>query len=127
MKCSIFPASTAVSTSAQSARISTSDPNEFFLLENRRQTGYDRYIPSHGLLIWHVDRRKDAYINVTLGGENKTISCADAWDLTYNAINCNSTHQCLEIEKASGNDGSKSSLDTPFPGRCCSLCFVYSS
>lgn len=64
-----------------------------------------------------MDRRKDAYINVTLGGENKTISCADAWDLTYNAINCNSTHQCLEIEKASGNDGSKSSLDTPFPGR----------
>ena len=106
-----------INTSAQSARISTSDPDEFFLLENRQQTGYDRYIPSHGLLIWHVDRRKGAYINVTLGGENKTISCADAWDLSYNALNCNASHQCLEIEKASGNDGSKSSLDTPFPGR----------
>lgn len=106
-----------INTTAQSARISTSDPDEFFLLENRQQTGYDRYIPSHGLLIWHVDRRKGAYINVTLGGESKTISCADAWNLTYNALNCNATHQCLEIEKASGNDGSKSSLDTPFPGR----------
>lgn len=104
-------------STAQSARISTADPDEFFILENRQQSGYDRYIPYHGMLIWHVDRRKDAYINVTIAGENKTISCADAWDLEYNAVNSNATHQCLEIEKASGNDGSKSSQDTPFPGR----------
>jgi immune inhibitor A len=29
--------------------------NEYFLLENRQQTGYDRHIPGAGLLIWHVD------------------------------------------------------------------------
>ena len=31
---------------------------EYFLVENRRQTGYDTYIPSSGLLIWHIDTAK---------------------------------------------------------------------
>ena len=107
----------ALQTSGRSVRVSTSHPDEFFILENRQQSGYDRFIPSHGLLVWHVDRREDAYVNVTIAGENMRISCADAWSLDYNAVNSNAAHQCLEIEKASGNDGSKSSLDTPFPGR----------
>lgn len=100
-------------------RISTPDPNEFYILENRQQrTGsYDRYIPSHGLLIWHVDRRTDATVSVTIGGERHTLTCMELWDLDYNSINSNADHQCLEIEKASGNSGSKSTLDTPFPGR----------
>lgn len=109
----------AIHETAASVRISTEHPDEFFLLENRQKTrgGYDRYIPSHGLLVWHVDRRPDATISVTIGDYQQTISCADAWSLEYNALNMNASHQCLEIEKASGNDGSKSSLDTPFPGR----------
>lgn len=28
---------------------------EYFLVENRQQTGFDTYIPGSGLLIWHVD------------------------------------------------------------------------
>lgn len=107
----------ALQSTGMSVRVSTADPDEFFLIENRQQSGYDRYLPSHGMLAWHIDRRPSAYISVTLGGENKTISCSDAWSLDYNAINCNPTHPCLEIEKASGNDGSKTSQDTPFPGR----------
>lgn len=107
----------ALQATGKSVRISTAHPDEFFILENRQQKGYDRYLPSHGMLVWHVDRRADAHVNVTIYGENKTITCADAWSLDYNAVNSNAAHQCLEIEKASGNDGSKSSQDTPFPGR----------
>ncbi len=109
----------ALQQTGVSARISTADPDEFFLLENRQQTpgSYDRYIPYHGMLVWHVDRRKNANITVTINDMLRTISCADAWNLEYNAVNMNAQHQCLEIEKASGNDGSKSSQDTPFPGR----------
>lgn len=107
----------ALQSSGKSLRISTGHPDEFFVLENRQQSGYDRFIPSHGLLVWHVDRRPEANIRVTIAGESMDISCADSWTLDYNAVNSNASHQCLEIEKASGNDGSKSSLDTPFPGR----------
>jgi immune inhibitor A len=32
--------------------------NEYFLIENRRQTGYDTYLPGQGLLIWHIDESK---------------------------------------------------------------------
>jgi len=28
---------------------------EYFLVENRQKTGYDTYLPSSGMMIWHVD------------------------------------------------------------------------
>jgi immune inhibitor A len=33
---------------------------EFFLVENRQQTGYDRFIPSNGLLVYHIDDALDS-------------------------------------------------------------------
>lgn len=35
--------------------IKTGNTNEYFLLENRQQKGWDRYIPGHGMLVWHID------------------------------------------------------------------------
>ena len=32
--------------------------DEYFLVENRQKTGYDSYLPSSGLLIWHIDDAK---------------------------------------------------------------------
>ena len=32
--------------------------NEYFLVENRQKTGFDSYLPSSGLLIWHIDDGK---------------------------------------------------------------------
>lgn len=31
------------------------DSQEFFLLESRAQTGWDKYLPGAGMLVWHVD------------------------------------------------------------------------
>lgn len=31
---------------------------EYFLIENRQQTGYDSYLPGSGMLIWHIDDSK---------------------------------------------------------------------
>jgi immune inhibitor A len=29
--------------------------SEYFLVENRQQTGFDQYLPGNGLLVWHID------------------------------------------------------------------------
>lgn len=35
--------------------IQTEREREFFLLENRQNEGWDRYLPGHGMLVWHID------------------------------------------------------------------------
>ncbi|MDR1783810.1 MAG: M6 family metalloprotease domain-containing protein [Dysgonamonadaceae bacterium] len=40
-------------------KIETVTPNEYFLLENRQKTGFDSYIPHHGLLIYRVSITDD--------------------------------------------------------------------
>lgn len=30
-------------------------PSEFFVMEYRKKTGWDRYLPGEGMLIWHID------------------------------------------------------------------------
>ena len=36
-------------------RYNTTTNNEYFLLENRQQTGFNASVPGHGLMIYHVD------------------------------------------------------------------------
>lgn len=38
-------------------------PDEYYLLENRQQTGWDYGIPGQGLLIYHVDYTRDSWGN----------------------------------------------------------------
>jgi len=38
-------------------RMETSTPGEFFLLENRQQTGFDRALPGHGLIVYHINSK----------------------------------------------------------------------
>lgn len=39
-------------------RISTDNTDEYFLIENRQQEGWDTYLPGHGMLVWHIDYDK---------------------------------------------------------------------
>ncbi|MBN2765035.1 MAG: M6 family metalloprotease domain-containing protein [Paludibacteraceae bacterium] len=59
-----------VSTAQQSYLLSAAnhnllgnDPNpkEFFMLEYRKKTGWDAYIPKEGMLIWHIDYDQSAW------------------------------------------------------------------
>ncbi len=80
--------------------------NQYFLLENRQQTGYDAYLPGKGLLIYHVDE------SVTSTPPNR---------YPYYPGNTTKGHYFIALEQAdgewklerahdNGNDGD------PFPG-----------
>lgn len=79
--------------------IPTEKETEFFLLENRQQTGWDKYVPGHGMLIWHVDFNQAIF---------------DA-----NTVNNNSAHQYVDIVEANGRTNNNSTsvmAGYPFPG-----------
>ena len=70
-------------TSAPEAYIiyNQANTNEFYLLENRRQTGFDAGLSAEGLLVLHVDYDEDAWlnneVNNTRNHERVTIIPAD--------------------------------------------------
>ncbi len=38
-------------------------PNEFFIVEYRKKTGWDTYLPAEGMCIWHIDYNQTAWNN----------------------------------------------------------------
>lgn len=79
--------------------IPTSKNTEFFLLENRQQSGWDKYLPGHGMLIWHIDYNSTIWRN--------------------NTVNNTKSHQYVDIEEANNNPtGSNSTAirNWAFPG-----------
>jgi len=70
---------------------------EYFLVENRRKTGYDAYLPSEGLLIWHIDESRGNNTDEThklvdleeadgLNDLDNNINRGDANDPWYNSL-----------------------------------------
>ncbi|MBN1212624.1 MAG: M6 family metalloprotease domain-containing protein [candidate division Zixibacteria bacterium] len=63
----------AVETGGTIYRLRTADmgTGEYFLIENRQPYGYDAYLPSSGLLIWHIDDSKSTNREEWYPGENR--------------------------------------------------------
>ncbi len=76
--------------------IPTPKENEFFLLENRQQTSWDKYIPGHGMLIWHIDYN------------------TSQWNA--NTVNNSSSHQYADIEEADNTRSEYTRDGDAFPG-----------
>ena len=78
--------------------IQTSKENEFFLIENRQNRGWDQYIPGHGMLIWHID-----YV-------------LSVWD--GNRVNNTRTHQYVDIVEANNRTSTNTTTMAgySFPG-----------
>ena len=76
--------------------IRTASDNEYFLLENRQRCGWDRYVPGHGLLVWHVDY--------------------DPGDWAIHAVNNNPDHQRVDILEADNIQSETSRSGDTFPG-----------
>ncbi|MDD3079791.1 MAG: M6 family metalloprotease domain-containing protein [Paludibacter sp.] len=54
-------------------------PSEFFMVEYRKKTGWDTYLPAEGMLIWHIDYDQTAWDNNTPNnytGSNNTQTAA---------------------------------------------------
>ena len=58
--------------------------DEYYMFENRQKTGWDTYLPGHGMLVWHIDYDKDL------------------WEA--NAVNTDELHQHIDIVEANGQD-----------------------
>lgn len=76
--------------------IRSNSDDEFFLLENRQRTGWDAFIPGHGMLIWHIDYNENIW-----------------WE---NAVNNNPEHQYVDIEEADGRLNESTRDGDSFPG-----------
>ena len=87
----------AFDTSNQFYLLKTGRQYEEFYIENRQNTGWDRCLPGHGMLVWRVDT-------------------SDPSVFTSNKVNSEAAHQYLELLCATpGKDISTNY--TPFPGK----------
>ncbi len=76
----------------------TTNGNEYYLVENRQQEGWDEYLPYHGMLVWHIDYKSSKW--------------------TQNIVNDDPDHQYVDLVEASASltMGRNPQYD-PFPGR----------
>lgn len=97
-----------VNKSGKCYRISTEDPDEYFLIECRSNSGWDKYInwdtsinkdKVKGLLLYHIDKSKNRKIYSEEFG--KSISPYQRWE-EYNEVNANPDHQCADLVEADG-------------------------
>ena len=50
--------------------VSDLNENEYFIVENRRKQGWDRYVPDEGIMITHVTYKPDRWTDNTSNNEN---------------------------------------------------------
>ena len=74
---------------------------EYFVYENRSKTGWDRYLPAEGMLVYHADKSSR---RISIGGWGGwSVSAHDLWynwEQT-NSINENGSHPCFYLIPAS--------------------------
>ncbi len=76
--------------------IRTPKDNEFFLFENRQQKGWDKYIPGHGMLVWHIDYNESVWAS--------------------NVVNNTPSHQYVDLEEADNVQSDYTRASDAFPG-----------
>ena len=128
-----------VETNADAMKYTTTDPKEYFLIENRQKISFDTYIPGSGILIWHINENKannndNACLLVELLQADglrdleNNVNNGDADDpypgtgnkrsfgvsTTPNSLLCNSTTKDMSITNIS-NSGTTMTYDATLP------------
>lgn len=78
------------------------NPYEFFLLEYRKKTGWDSYLPAEGMLIWHIDIVANAWSSNSVNNYTGTTQTAES-------------HMGVFLESSAGWSPSPTSVGSPFP------------
>ncbi len=86
----------ALNTNNEGFILRTPIDQEYFTIENRQQTGWDTYLPGHGMLIFRVDST-----NIIPWIQQK--------------VNADPSHNYFELLRAGGS-GSGAKASDPFPG-----------
>lgn len=76
--------------------LQTEVAREFYLFENRQKSGWDAYIPGHGMLVWHIDYLKSKFEG--------------------NEVNNSKVHQYVDLVEADNSQTDGSRTGDPFPG-----------
>ena len=84
-------------SSNQSYILKTEKDGEVFYIENRQNVGWDRFLPSHGMLIWRVDTSEPF-----------------VWQ--WNRVNADASHMYMELLCATPGKQINTEY-TPFPGK----------
>ena len=74
-------------------RTLTDMDGEYFLYENRTKTGWDKYIPEGGLIVYHVDKSSRKV------GWTTAENLWNNWE-SYNSLNAYGSHPCYYIVPA---------------------------
>lgn len=80
---------------------------EWFIVENRQLTGWDAYIPNHGMLIYHYDWTEEKQENWKSNGPNN-----------------DARHRCLYIKCADGIDDDNTRSGDTYPGTTANTSFT---
>lgn len=51
--------------------------NEFYMVENRQQRGWDEFLPGSGIVVFHIDYDEGLWLSTTeyVNGGNKETNC----------------------------------------------------
>jgi immune inhibitor A len=106
-------------------QINTPRSNEYFLLENREWKGFDRYLPSKGLAIWHINTSKAGKLSVYGGNTDNN----DTSNMGVSILQADGRHD-LENNVNRGDAGdlypgsTNNHNATPYTSPNTSLCYL---
>lgn len=101
-------------------RTETTMAGEYFVYECRTKTGWDRYIPGGGLLVYHVDKSNRESLNPSSQWASY-YTPERLWSdwVSTNAINAFGDHPCFYIIPAASQQSlyyTRGGANIPFPG-----------
>ena len=101
-----------VSSYKEYLRIDSDTDGEYYLIECRKEEGWDAGIGGGGLVIYHIDRSENNSWYSDLYMRN--LSARERWD--FNQVNCRPDHPCARVITAIPSTTELSRIFFPQPG-----------